>query len=28
MRRERVGTVSITQVIESKEKKEMNYYPV
>jgi len=28
MRREKVGTVSITQVIESKEKKEMNYYPV
>jgi len=28
MRREKVGTVSITQVIESKDKKEMNYYPV
>jgi len=28
MKREKVGTVSITQVIKSKDKKEMNYYPV
>ena len=28
MKREKVGTVSITQIIKSKEKKEMNYYPV